>query len=195
MTESTTEAQRQPVTEFNVGRWCLSEDECIAQGINFPAYERGVRDAANAFGLNRRSGVPADRLHAAIMTNAARDVLAERARQISAKGWTPEHDDEHVNGEMAMAAACYAAHSSVWTAIEHTTVKNKPGLVQRLISAQEFVYRMWPWGKAWWKPKDDRRNLVRAAALILAEIERLDRAAHSSRLSAEQAQESKGEEA
>jgi hypothetical protein len=37
------------VTAFNVGSFCLSEDECIAQGINFAAYERGVSDAADAF--------------------------------------------------------------------------------------------------------------------------------------------------
>lgn len=36
--------------------------------------------------------------------DAARDVLAERARQISAEGWTPEHDDQHVDGEMAQAS-------------------------------------------------------------------------------------------
>jgi len=41
------------VTEFNVGRWCLSEDDCIEQGIDFAAYERGVADAATAFGRNR----------------------------------------------------------------------------------------------------------------------------------------------
>ena len=40
------------VTEYNVGRWCLSEDECIAQGIDFAAYERGVADAAKAFRRN-----------------------------------------------------------------------------------------------------------------------------------------------
>jgi hypothetical protein len=112
-----------------------------------------------------------------VLTKAAQDVLAERQRQIDAEGWTPEHDDEHANGEMAMAAACYAAHSSVWQAIEYTTVRDKPGLAQRLVTAQQFVGRMWPWGRAGWNPKDDRRNLVRAAALLLAEIERLDRAA------------------
>ena len=31
------------------------------------------------------------------------------------------------------------------------------------------------WSKDWWKPKDKRRDLIRAAALIVAEIERLDR--------------------
>src|SRR5690606_39870520 len=41
-------------------------------------------------------------------TGAARDVLAERRRQIEAEGWTPEHDDEHSTQELAFAAACYA---------------------------------------------------------------------------------------
>jgi hypothetical protein len=35
---------------------------------------------------------------------------------------------------------------------------------------------IWPWSPDWWKPRDARRNLERAAALIIAEIERLDRA-------------------
>jgi hypothetical protein len=38
---------------------------------------------------------------------------------------------------------------------------------------------LWPWHDDWWKPKDRRRDLIRAAALIVAEIERLDRAAKS----------------
>jgi hypothetical protein len=36
--------------------------------------------------------------------------------------------------------------------------------------------QIWPWDRKWWKPTDRRRDLVKAAALILAEIERLDRA-------------------
>ena len=35
---------------------------------------------------------------------------------------------------------------------------------------------LWPWAASWWKPKNRRRDLVRAAALIVAEIERIDRA-------------------
>lgn len=82
------------------------------------------------------------------------DVLAERRRQIESEGWTPEHDDEHSLGEMAGAAACYA---------------NNAGL------GRVLPPRSWPWDASWWKPKDRRRDLVRAAALLLAEIERLDR--------------------
>lgn len=89
-------------------------------------------------------------------TNAARDVLAERRRQIEAEGWTPEHDDEHGAGEMAAAAACYALNAA---------------------GCGCEVARNWPWDGSWWKPTTSRRDLVKAGALILAEIERLDRAA------------------
>ena len=42
------------VTEFNVGRYCLSEDDCRADGIDFAAYERGIADAAAAFARNAK---------------------------------------------------------------------------------------------------------------------------------------------
>lgn len=93
------------------------------------------------------------------------DVIAERNRQISAEGWTPEHDDAHVGGELAMAASCYAelAASSDRRRSDH-----RAGMA---------VFTRWPWDRGWWKPKDRRGDLVRAAALIIAEIDRLDRAA------------------
>ena len=84
---------------------------------------------------------------------AWRDVLAERRRQIVAEGWTPEHDDGHAQGEMADAAALYAS----------LRVRHIAG------------FATWPWSPDWFKPKDRRRDLVKAGALILAEIERLDR--------------------
>ncbi|MFP3428780.1 hypothetical protein SB781_03420 [Paraburkholderia sp. SIMBA_061] len=87
--------------------------------------------------------------------DAARDVIIERQRQMSVEGWTPEHDDEHEIGELARAAACYAANATGF----------------RLQSR----VNIWPWDKAWWKPTTPRRDLVKAAALILAEIERIDR--------------------
>jgi hypothetical protein len=89
-----------------------------------------------------------------VLSRAAQDVLAERRRQISAEGWTPEHDDQHDDEALAHAAACYAAGNKLLHWHDGGDV--------------------WPW--RWeWKPKDDRRNLVRAAALLLAEIERRDR--------------------
>ena len=91
------------------------------------------------------------------LSKAAIDVLAERQRQQAVEGWTPEHDDEHNCGELAMAAVCY---------INETGAVNRNG-------GKPWG---WPLDSSWWKPDDRRRNLVKAGALILAEIERLDRA-------------------
>ncbi|MFH0105552.1 hypothetical protein [Pseudomonas aeruginosa] len=90
------------------------------------------------------------------------DVQAERRRQVEAEGWTPEHDDQHSHGQMARAAACYALAGS--------SAPND-GTAALLVSLA------WPWDEQWWKPSTARRDLVKACALGLAEIERLDRAA------------------
>jgi hypothetical protein len=93
------------------------------------------------------------------ITDAASDVLSERARQIGAEGWTPAHNDQYKHGDLASAAACYATRGRY-----HYPTSGKPGPT-------------WPWPPEWWKPTTYRRNLVKAGALILAEIERIDRAA------------------
>lgn len=87
------------------------------------------------------------------------EIAAERVRAVEAEGWTAEHDDLHVDGEIAAAAAAYILHDTIWATKIVTPVRV-----------------LWPWGYSWWKPKDRRRNLIRAAQLIVAEIERLDRA-------------------
>lgn len=86
-------------------------------------------------------------------------INAERERQVSEKGWTPEHDDSHTTGQIARAAACYA-----------------------LPACRRYTYAdgscaMWPWEAAWWKPtpNDRIRELTKAGALIVAEMERLQR--------------------
>lgn len=96
------------------------------------------------------------------------DVVAERQRQQSVEGWTPEHGDLHDSGELAGAAACYAHYTNARGWVFPTN----PGDYQ---SADEP--NNWPWDPAWWKPTNPRRDLVKAGALILAEIERIDRAA------------------
>lgn len=113
----------------------------------------------------------------ALLTDAARDVLAERSRQVSAEGWTPEHDDAHGAGQMALAAGCYAMFASVSDSERAST--DLPGSLASLgkpIRGWAAWLQIWPWDRLWWKPTDRRRDLVKAAALILAEIERLDRA-------------------
>ncbi|HHM9413758.1 TPA: hypothetical protein ACRMRY_003876 [Pseudomonas aeruginosa] len=134
-----------------------------------------LQGARNQLNIKRISEQPYDesKLHSAIAAMLAAapgkevpqawiDVQEERRRQITAEGWTPEHDDEHDNGEMARAAACYALAGS--------SAPND-GTAALLVSLA------WPWDQQWWKPTSARRDLVKACALALAEIERLDRAA------------------
>lgn len=118
-------------------------------GIVGPEYfNLNTENAFKAWSAGKASTIPT--------TAAARDVLAERQRQISAEGWTPEQDDKYGNGAMSDAAGCYALHAF--------DVTGEPPA-------------WWPWSNEWWKPGSPRRNLEKAGALILAEIERLDRAA------------------
>ena len=92
------------------------------------------------------------------LSRAALDVLAERRRQVEVEGWTPEHDDEHYDGSLARAAACYALGFTTFRASQAS-----PDIV------------LWPWEANAWKPTDRRSMLVKAGALTFAEIERLDR--------------------
>lgn len=97
-------------------------------------------------------------LESRTVSTAASDVLAERQRQVTAEGWMPGHDDEYEHGELADAAGCYALSSELFDCAGEPP-------------------RPWTWPDEWWKPTNRRRDLVKAGALILAEIERLDRAA------------------
>ena len=92
------------------------------------------------------------------------EISAERSRQVEDEGWSPEHDDEYTDGQLALAAACYAAHQVM-------PVRSVPMGPHQIVSVPKF----WPWSWNWWKPRGKRRDLIRAAALIVAEIERIDR--------------------
>ena len=107
-------------------------------------------------------------LESRTVTAAAADVLAERQRQVTAELWSFKHDDQYKNTELAFAASCYAFHAAAasWD-LEDDGIPYD----------SHPVPKQWPWDPSWWKPTDARRDLVKAGALILAEIERIDRAA------------------
>ncbi|OKP28414.1 hypothetical protein [Serratia fonticola] len=133
----------------------LSEDGCYRDRL-IDLYDRAdtVFGAAN---IKRLLGI--------LKQSALADVITERQRQVSAEGWTLGHDDTHENGELALAAAEYAIQAAVapWDDdVEYAD--HEPG-------------NFWPWDATWWKPTNQRRDLVKAGALILAEIERIDRTA------------------
>jgi hypothetical protein len=109
------------------------------------------------------------------LTTATVDVLTERRRQISVEGWTPEHDDEHVSDELAALAAFYAMPPAArdWDA---SSTGYGPRLGDAILPCD-------------WEAngKERRQELVIAAALILAEIERIDRAIAKARNAREEA--------
>ena len=103
-------------------------------------------------------------------------IANERQRQIEQEGWTVQHDDGHDGGELAEAAACYAlGRAKVYEQLNSSR------------GCDEVCYQYeygwigdgeveWPWDSEWWKPSSNPvKNLVRAGALIAAEIDRLMR--------------------
>lgn len=85
------------------------------------------------------------------------EIAVERQRQIDHEGWSRLHDDMHTDCDLTKAAIAYC-----WSSFAPTYCRGQPSY--------------WPWHSSWWKPTNQRRDLIKAAALIVAEIERLDRA-------------------
>jgi nucleoside 2-deoxyribosyltransferase len=93
--------------------------------------------------------------------------LRERLRQIRGEGFTPARDDETYQfNELAIAGVCYAD-----TAIVQAEQLRAQGGVQPL--PRFFIHNRWPWSRAWWKPRGLVRNLERACALLIAELDRV----------------------
>ncbi|MDY0464478.1 DUF551 domain-containing protein [Pasteurella multocida] len=78
-------------------------------------------------------------------------IANERLRQQSEKGFSLNSDTQYTNDELVRAAMCYLQAQS----------------------RHAIMPIFWPWGKKYWNPKDRKENLIRAGALIAAEIDRL----------------------
>ncbi len=108
-------------------------------------------------------------------------IQKERKRQVLEEHWTPKHDAEHTDASLAMAACCYAAPGRLFVMVEYA---KGPAFQD-------------PWPDSWEERYDKRefdgnvlipneklpkkkriRNLVKAGALIAAEIDRLSRRSH-----------------
>jgi len=94
------------------------------------------------------------------MTGAER-IAAERKRQIEIEGWTTEHDTQHTDESLGLAAACYSSPVPIF--------------VHEHCGPHHHFMDPWPWSGGWDKRgKHDRiRQLEIAGALCAAEIDRL----------------------
>jgi hypothetical protein len=105
------------------------------------------------------------------------EIMAERHRQVVGEKFTSQFDDEDLApGDLARAAAAYALASLLEPGTPDRALLTKPELGGFRFAAAGLVRWLWPWKLETFKPRHPRRDLVRAAALIVAEIERLDRA-------------------
>ncbi|MGC0155378.1 hypothetical protein ACPRNU_23205 [Chromobacterium vaccinii] len=126
-------------------------DSIDARGMN--SHAEGIRAVVHALKQLAAAPQPAQKLPSVI-----EEIAAERRRQVEVEGWTPEHDDKHHDYTLARAAGCYAMHTLAFPAGDPPP--------------------FWPWDRGWWKPSPDkRRNWIKAAALLVAAIEREDRMA------------------
>lgn len=100
------------------------------------------------------------------MKTGAELIADERYRQIYKEGWSASHDDKHDESELAFAALVYCHPDP----------------------SAPFINKHWPFNNDWYKPapiffnpkKSETVNmrikeLVKAGALIAAEIDRLQR--------------------
>lgn len=94
-------------------------------------------------------------------------IAAERVRQVSVEGWTAEHDDTHTDGSLADAAA-YIAATAEAEHFDNARDRESPYICWN----RKTIY--WPWDNGL-SLRDRLDELVKAGALIAAEIDRLQR--------------------
>lgn len=101
---------------------------------------------------------------AMVLTGSAlREIIAERVKQVDRHDRTLERDLEtNAPWDLPLAGASYLN-----AAIDQLTAEK---------NVRTADPSTWPWDPAHWKPEDPRANLVKAAALIWAAIDRLDHA-------------------
>jgi hypothetical protein len=130
---------------------CAHDDDCpnAAMVESLEAANRELREERDA--LETALGLKANHPESSGDWTGVGLIAAERKRQVEAEGWAPDHDDEHLFGELAKRGAALA--------VAHTDAV--------VMDGDEQVRP--------WKMHTAPRSLVIAGALIAAEIDRLQR--------------------
>ena len=101
--------------------------------------------------------------------NGLEMIAQERHRHTSEKGYTPEHDDEHDLGELALAAALYAIPYDAGIALDGEPLIKQDDFIGLQIALETgcgFYITPEP---------DNLKRLAKAGSLIAAEIDRIQR--------------------
>lgn len=91
----------------------------------------------------------------------------ERSRQINQLGYDVKHDELYNNYELAKAAIAYATPEM----FREYPISRANGY-----KTEGLKPKLWPWDVSYWKPtpNDRKRELIKAGALIAAQIDRLN---------------------
>ena len=77
-------------------------------------------------------------------------------------------------GGLARAAATYVMAAAWPAAARHAAADSYTN--DKVFETPGKIKRLWPWAITLFKPTTPRRNLIKAGAMIIAEIGRIDRA-------------------
>ncbi|MFZ5704940.1 MAG: hypothetical protein ACOY5R_06695 [Pseudomonadota bacterium] len=94
------------------------------------------------------------------------DVLRERLQQIHVHGFDARHDLDHGRHVLPMAALTYLEDAL-------TKLTGGQGATAPIDGLSPEAPAAWPW-RDFFRPADARTNLVKACALLLGAIDRLD---------------------
>ncbi|ECA0402321.1 hypothetical protein EIL26_10590 [Salmonella enterica subsp. enterica serovar Newport] len=130
--------------------------DSLANAINVPAYyDLSAELIADEIFNNKENTLQ--------VSAAATDVIAERQRQITDEGFTPEQDDKYDREELVSAAISYIRLATIWKDKDPVSYRNCCPPMS------------WPWSPEWWKPTNPRRDMIKGIALLIAALERRDR--------------------
>lgn len=91
--------------------------------------------------------------------------IRQEYRQLTRDGLPPQEADQYIDGSITHAAGAY---------LSIATTSFYPLALREIL--QRDAKELWPWSEESWNPSAaPRKNLIRAAAYIVAEIERLAR--------------------
>jgi hypothetical protein len=99
-------------------------------------------------------------------------IADERKRQIENEGYDATHDSQYKNSVLGNAGICYAVMAGGSPEIRNAV---------REQASAGHAPKGWPWGLEFWRPSagdsdaERIKELVKAGALLAAEIDRLNR--------------------
>lgn len=103
---------------------------------------------------------------AAVKSDGVAAIAQERTRQVVTEAMTAQGDAGYRRGQLAYAALAY---------LQLSAMELRDGGRAHIATASPPA--CWPWDASWWKPRDVRRDLVRAGALIAAQLDAIDQQA------------------